>query len=58
MLPYIQSDIKYFTIASGNQSFLEENMFNNKIPSRVIFAMVSNASFIGNFVKNPFFSIV
>lgn len=48
------SDLKNFTIPSGNQAFVEENTFLGKVPSRVVIAMTSNAAFIGNYTKNPF----
>lgn len=52
--PYSATDIKQFTIATGNQSFIEENVFLGQVPSRVIIGLVSNAAFAGEYKMNPY----
>jgi len=52
--PLSVSDIKQFTIPAGNQSFIEENIFLGRVPSRIIIALVSNAAFNGDYKLNPF----
>lgn len=48
------TDIKNFTISSGNQTFVEENAFLGRVPSRIVLCMTSNSSYIGSYDKNPF----
>lgn len=52
--PYVNSSIKYFTIPKGVQSFLDEDVFTGKIPSRLVVGMVLNKAFIGDLKCNPF----
>lgn len=52
--PMIENKINFFTIPKANQSFQEDNIFNGLLPSRVILGLVSNSSFVGDFLKNPF----
>src|SRR5271154_322638 len=47
-----RSEMKYFTIPAGNQSFIEENVFVSKIPNKVILALVPSKAFNGNFACN------
>lgn len=52
--PLMNSDVKQFTIPSGNQSFIEENVFMGNVPGRIIMGLVSNAAFNGDYKLNPF----
>jgi hypothetical protein len=52
--PLKHTAIKYFTLPSGNQSFVEENVFLGKIPSRVVIGLLPNSSFNGSYESNPF----
>jgi len=52
--PMVATDLRFFTIPKGNQSFLEDDVFQGSVPARVIISMVSNAAFIGDYTKNPF----
>lgn len=52
--PFKNTEVKYFTIAQGSSSAVEENMFMNVIPSRIIVGFVDSQSFNGNIVSNPY----
>lgn len=54
LYPYTTSEIKPFTISTGNQSFVEENIFLGRVPSRIVIALTSNAGFTGTYGTNPF----
>lgn len=51
--PLIHSSVKYYTIPQGNQSFVEEDVFQSKIPRRMILALLPNSSFNGSYSSNP-----
>lgn len=51
---YKASDVKYFTIASGNQTFIEENVFSGKLPSRIVVGLVAGSAFTGSYLHNPY----
>ena len=55
LYPFWRSDIKSFTVASGSLSFMTDNIYHGKIPSKLIIAIVSNSSYSGSYDKNPFF---
>ena len=55
LYPFWRSDIKSFTVASGALSFMTDNIYHGKIPSKIITALVSNSSYSGSYDKNPFF---
>lgn len=52
--PMLSSQIKFYTIPKGNQSFLQENLFSSVIPHRIVIGLVKNSSFIGTYEENPF----
>lgn len=52
--PLTLADIKQYTIPSGNQSFIEENIFLGRVPSRIVIGLVSNASFNGDYRLDPY----
>ena len=55
LYPFWRSDIKSFTVASSSLSFMTDNIYHGKIPSKLIIALVSNSSYSGSYDKNPFF---
>jgi len=52
--PFKNTELKYFTISQGNSSALEENIFVNTIPSRIIVGFVDSLAFNGDLYLNPF----
>jgi hypothetical protein len=46
--------VKTFTVAQGNLSFSQENLFSGQLPSRIVIGMVDNDGYNGVFNKNPF----
>ena len=55
LYPFWRSDFKSFTVASGSLSFMIDNIYHGKIPSKLIISLVSNSSHSGSYDKNPFF---
>lgn len=51
---YKGTNVKFFTIPAGNQSFTEENIFYGTLPTRIIIGLVNGAAFSGNYELNPF----
>ena len=51
---YNQSDIKTFTVGSGQFNFSFDNIFQNNVPSKLILAMVGSSTYSGNYTKSPF----
>ena len=49
-----RSDIKSFSVAQGSLTFMTDNIFHGKVPSKMIIGMVSNSAYSGDFGKNPF----
>ena len=52
--PFWKSDIKSFTVATGSQTFMIDNIYHGNVPSKIIIGMVSNAAYSGNITLNPF----
>ena len=52
--PIRKIDIKIFTLATGIQSSTISNAYIGNLPTRIIIAFVSNQSFNGNIMNNPF----
>ena len=48
-------EIITYTIPSTTKSFRRDNIFLGKVPKSIMFAMVSNDGYNGNYLKNPFF---
>lgn len=48
------TNVKIFTIPTGNQSFTEENIFYGNLPTRIIIGLVKGSAFSGNYASNPF----
>ena len=49
-----RSDIKSFSVPPGSLTFMTDNIFHGKVPSKIIIRMVSNSAYSGDFSKNPF----
>ena len=54
LYPFWRSDLKGFSVAAGSQTFMTDNIFHGKVPSKIIIGMVSNAAYSGDFSKNPY----
>jgi hypothetical protein len=52
--PHKKTEVKYFTIATGSSGAVEENLFANSIPSRVVIGFIPSQAFVGQFHSNPF----
>lgn len=52
--PFKNTEVKYFTISQGSSSAVEENVFMNVIPSRIVVGFVDSQSFNGNITTNPY----
>lgn len=52
--PYVKTNCKFYTIAKGSQSFIQDNIFSSSIPLRIVLCLVKNSSFIGSHKENPF----
>ena len=52
--PYLRSEIKTASIASGQFSFSADDMFQGLVPNRLIVGMVSSAAYMGDYKKSPF----
>ena len=45
LYPFWRSDIKIFSIAKGSHTFMTDNIFHGKVPSKIVVGLVSNAAF-------------
>lgn len=52
--PFTRCDTKSFTYGEGLSNICVDDMFNQRVPSRLVFGMVSADAFNGNVTKNPF----
>ena len=52
--PFWRSDIKSFSVAGGSHTFMTDNIFHGKFPSKIIVGMVSNAAYSRDYSRNPF----
>ena len=52
--PHAKSMIKTYNIAAGSFDFNVENMFQSKVPSRLVVSLVSSKAYNGNYTKNPY----
>ena len=53
--PYLKSDIKTTSIASGQYSFSVDDVFQGLVPCKLIVGLVSSAAYMGDYRKNPFY---
>ena len=51
---FIETIARTFIIPSGQNQFIQENVFNNAPTRRVAIAMNTNSAFTGYFQENPF----
>jgi hypothetical protein len=54
MYPYKRVELLNHTIANGVHQKVIDNLFLNRMPTRVIFGLVKNSAFSGNVQENPF----
>jgi hypothetical protein len=54
LYPYTKREIRVENLAKGFTSGVFDNIFPNRLPTRVIVALVSAAAYNGNKKKNPF----
>ena len=54
LYPFWRSDIKSFSVAAGSLTFMTDNIYHGKVPSKLIIGMLSNAAYSGDFSKNLF----
>ena len=52
--PFCRSDLKSFSVAKGSLNFMTDNIYNGKVPSKLVIGMVFNAGYSGEYDKNPF----
>ena len=53
--PYLKSDIKTTSIASGQYSFSVDDVFQGLVPCKLIVGLLSSAAYMGDYRKNPFY---
>ncbi len=51
---YSNGRIKVYTIPDGNNSFIVDDVWQNKVPTFMVVGMVDSTSYLGSTVKNPF----
>ena len=54
LYPYISTNVKSFSIASGQYAFNLEDFYNGAVPARLVVGLVSSKSYQGDYGKNPF----
>lgn len=54
LYPIIRTDMKSFSIPSGQSDAIFTDLFHDVIPLNIIFGMVSTKAFHGDVTKNPF----
>ena len=52
--PFYRSDIKTFSIAKSEMNLTSENLFNSRIPHKLMVGIVTSKAFNGDLTKNPF----
>ena len=52
--PFINTDVKLASIASGQTRFIWDNIYLNRCPSKIVVGLVSTEAQTGNYQKNPF----
>jgi hypothetical protein len=53
-MPIRRVEVKTFTIPNGQQSKIEDHLFQGQLPKRIILGMVKNADMNGSIGTNPF----
>jgi hypothetical protein len=52
--PFKKSEVKFFSIPSSSQIFIEENVFTGIVPTKIVLCLVPSKGFIGDYTVNPF----
>ena len=53
--PYLRTEIKTTSIASGQYSFSADDIFQGLFPNKLIVGLVSSAAYMGDYSKSPFY---
>ena len=54
MYPTVRSEIRVFSIPTGQRQFEEPDIFRGRIPNRVVVGMVHSEGYHGSYTRNPF----
>ncbi|MEW8547028.1 MAG: hypothetical protein AB2693_26230 [Candidatus Thiodiazotropha sp.] len=54
LYPYLRSEIKTASIASGQFSFSIDDMYQGLVPNRLTVGLVSSGGYMGDYKKSPF----
>lgn len=54
LYPYLRSEIKTASIASGQYSFSADDMFQGLVPNKLIIGLVASSGYMGDYKKSPF----
>ncbi|XP_033729190.1 uncharacterized protein F54H12.2-like [Pecten maximus] len=52
--PYVRTEVKVSSIPSGQTSFIWDNLYQSKLPSKLIIGLLSGDAYSGQYNKNPF----
>ncbi len=52
--PFRRTEIKSYTVPSGNPSIHKSNVFSGAVPKHLVIAMTESTAFNGSYGKNPF----
>ena len=55
LYPYLRSEIKTSSIASGQYGYSVDDLFQGLVPNKLIVGLVSSAAYTGDYGKNPFY---
>ena len=54
LYPFLKTEMKTFAVAKGQYSTHLDNIYQGRIPNRLILGMVSSDAYSGDLTKNPF----
>lgn len=54
LYPITHSEVKVYNIPAGSYTWSMDDVFQEKIPSRVVIGIVPEQGFVGSFTRNPF----
>ncbi|MET0103903.1 MAG: hypothetical protein ABW072_02035 [Sedimenticola sp.] len=52
--PYLRSDIKTMSVATGQFSYSADDLFQGSVPCKLIVGLVASEAYSGDYKKNPF----
>ncbi len=52
--PFTKSDVKAVSLTKGQLNYTVDNLFQNKVPNKIVVGLVSAEAFNGSYAKNPF----